>query len=528
MWQCALVRCYVVSLCTCIPFTSPYCHILLPLSLPLSICTWLPLFFSLNYSNGAVVRMIHTCLRFRGVNRQHPFVDAVKLLISSGAGGDGASIMSHEHGNEFAGPGGGNGGRGGNVMLRGSRRVCDLSHISAMGNQISAESGSVGFARTAHGRRGRDLFLELPVGTVVTDVDTNEVVYDIEEDGVELLLLQGGQGGKGNAAFANKWHHSPTESTRGLPGNTMLAQFELKSLADVGLIGYPNAGKSSLLSAISTSKPAIAPYAFTTKRPYVGVVHDLYGNTVRIADLPGLIEGAYENRGLGHRFLRHAERTQTLAYVVDMDKSYTPSDVTRPPEPWEAVEALRSELEYYLPGLSSRAVMVFANKMDINRDSDGRLLKTKFEELQRRVQLPVFPVSAALGIELGASHPQAGLEDAMKHLCEAVLQKKRRHEFMRESQRKLEVLALEQTFRAKNIGAFTPAEDVDEKNGGVSLVDQQFGSCGFSGLGEDFNAYQQAVLARGRLHDYRDLTMKGRYWSLTRRNGERVGSERWR
>ncbi|ORC85210.1 putative GTP-binding protein [Trypanosoma theileri] len=471
--------------------------------------------------------MLRGCTCFLS-KRNHPFVDAVKVLLSSGAGGDGASVMSHEHGNEFAGPGGGNGGNGGSVMLRCSRKYTDLSHIKAMGNQISAAAGSVGYARTAHGKRGKDLLLELPVGTEVVDVDTNEVVYDVDEDGVELLLLEGGQGGKGNAAFANKWHHSPTESTRGLPGNTMLVQFELKTIADVGLIGCPNAGKSSLLSAISTSKPMIAPYVFTTMRPYVGIIHDLYGNTCRVADLPGLIEGAYENRGLGHQFLRHVERTQSLAYVVDMSTSYTPSDATRMPEPWEVVETLQKELEYYLPGLSNRAMMIFANKMDVHTDENGVLLTHKLQELQKRVHLPVFPISAALGIALGSSHPQAALTPALNFMCEEVFRKKRRQTEIRSAQKRTEAFVLEKTFRAKHTGVFAPAEGLTDNNtGGLSLVDQQLGTCGCSGLGDNFDGYQRAT-ARGKLHDYRDLTMKGKYWSLTRQNGEKVGGEKWK
>ncbi|EAN82441.1 GTP-binding protein, putative [Trypanosoma cruzi] len=460
--------------------------------------------------------------------RSHPFVDAVKMLVSSGAGGDGASVMSHENGNEFAGPGGGNGGNGGNVMLRCSKRIADLSHLKEMGSQITASPGSVGFARTAHGKRGKDLLLELPVGTEVVDLDTNEVVYDVDEDGMELLLLEGGQGGKGNAAFANKWHHSPTESTRGLPGNTMLVQFELKTMADVGLIGYPNAGKSSLLSAISTSKPMIAPYVFTTLRPYVGVIHDLYGNTCRVADLPGLIEGAYENRGLGHQFLRHVERTQSLAYVVDMSGSYTPEDNKVPSEPWDIVDALRGELEYYMPGLSDRAVMVFANKMDLQTDSSGALLTNKLEELRKRVKLPVFPISAALGISLGTWHKEAGLTPALQFMCEEVFRKKRHQEGIRHAQRHREAFTLEKNFRAKNLGVFAVAEGLEDRDGeNLSLVDQQLDSYGFSGLGEDFDGYQNAA-SRGKLHDYRDLTMKGRYWSLTRQRGEKLGGEKWR
>lgn len=180
-------------------------------------------------------------------DRRNPFVDRVKVLISSGAGGDGASIMAHEHSNEFAGPGGGNGGQGGNVFVRCTRTFPDLSHVKQLGSQVAAPSGSVGYSRTAHGKSGEDLWLDLPLGTQIVDVDTNVTLFDLEEENSEVLLLEGGQGGKGNASFANKWHHSPQEATKGLPGNTILAQLELKMIADCGLVGYPNAGKSTFL-----------------------------------------------------------------------------------------------------------------------------------------------------------------------------------------------------------------------------------------------------------------------------------------
>lgn len=451
------------------------------------------------------------------------FVDAVKVLLSSGSGGDGASIMAHEHGNEFAGPGGGNGGNGGNVLLRCTKQWSDLSHIKAMGNSLSALAGSCGYSRKAHGRRGRDLWLELPVGTEVIDADTNEVLYDLDEDGLELLLLEGGQGGKGNSAFANKWHHSPVESTRGLPGNTMLAQIELKTLADCGLIGYPNAGKSSLLSAISSSKPVIAPYAFTTLRPYVGVLHDLYGNTCRVADVPGLIEGAYENRGLGHRFLRHVERSKSLAFVVDLCDTYNPSWESgrkRPLQPWDVVALLQDELEYYLPHLSDRVIMVFANKMDLEVDAAGMPLTDKLEELQRRVNVPVFPVSAALGIRLGANHASTGLAPAVSFLCDQVFRLKTTEQKTRQQRRTSEQRQLDSVFERVNNGIFRSITDNVPAPGAPppSLVDQQLGLLGSSGLGDEYDGYEQSM-AKGKLHGYRDLTMGGRYWSLTRDNG---------
>lgn len=479
---------------------------------------------------------------------KHRFVDRVKVLLCSGAGGDGASIMAHEHGNEFAGPGGGNGGNGGNVMLRCVKTCTDLSEVEDMGSQIVAGTGSCGFSREAHGKRGRDLWLQLPVGTQVVDMDTNEVQYDLDEAGMEVILLEGGQGGKGNAAFANKHHHSPIESTKGLPGNTMLAQIELKTIADCGLVGYPNAGKSSLLSAISASKPTIAPYAFTTLRPYVGLLYDLYGNVCRVADIPGLIEGAYENRGLGHQFLRHVERTKCLALVVDMCDTYVPSNSTQAVlQPWDVVELLLQELDYYLAGMSERVIMIFANKMDVEKDSAGTPTRQKLAELQRRVSIPVFPVSAALGIQLGPQHSSTGLAHALQFMCSEVFARQSQEREVRQFRLSQERAQLELAFRAKNNGVFLPSihtmeshstttsaamaagSGAEEEDDGavVSLVDQQFDFVGNSGLGMDFDAYENSA-ARGQLHRYRDLTMKGKYWNLTRENGELLKGERWK
>lgn len=467
-------------------------------------------------------------LTLRWLRQKDRFVDHVKVLLCSGAGGDGASIMSHEHGNEFAGPGGGNGGDGGHVILRCKKRCTDLSGVEDMGSQISADPGGCGYAREAHGRRGANLYLDLPLGTQIIDMDTNEVQYDLEEEDVEIRLLEGGQGGKGNASFANKWHHSPVESTKGLPGNTMLAHIELKTIADCGLIGYPNAGKSSLLTAISSSKPTIAPYAFTTLRPYVGILHDLYGNLCRVADIPGLIEGAYENRGLGHQFLRHVERTKCLALVVDMCDTYHPGDTTCDSlQPWDVVDLLLQELEYYLPGMSERVIMIFANKMDVEKDASGTSTKAKLEELQRHVKLPIFPISAALGVALGPQNTQAGLNPALQFMCGEVFARKADEREIHQVRLSGEKAQLERAFRSKFNGVFNPQiytmdggeERLSEGSHGLSLVDQQMNSVGNSGLQNDFNAYDNSS-ARGRLHQYRDLTMKGRYWNVTHDNGQ--------
>ena len=455
-------------------------------------------------------------------DRRRPFTDRVKVLISSGAGGDGASIMSHEHNNELAGPGGGNGGRGGNVFLRCTREFPDLSHIKEMGTQISAGYGSVGYARSAHGKNGADLWLSLPTGTQVIDVDTNSVLFDLEKESTEVLLLEGGSGGKGNAAFANRWYHSPIEATKGLPGNTILAQLELKMIADCGLVGFPNAGKSTFLGAVSTSQPKVAPYAFTTIHPTIGVVYDLVGHSCSIADLPGLIEGAYENRGLGHQFLRHVERTSAIAVVLDMVESYIPGDRKEPQEPWEVLETLLHELEFYLRGLAKRVIMVLANKCDVRTDANGALIDDKVLELRRRTSLPVFPISAALG-KLSMTKHQAGLEEPVKFLCDHVFAAKARAEAVRKQRLAVQERQLDGVFKGRHHGTFTAFKrsngQEDDADDAFSLVDQQLCNLvGSSGHGEAFSAYQH-LPGEGNLRRNRDMSLGGRAWSVTKAGG---------
>jgi GTP-binding protein len=508
----------------------------------------------------------------RKYSRHAPFSDSVKILVSSGAGGDGANKMLHLHMEEYAGPGGGNGGRGGCVYLRCARKRQDLNHIKRLGKYVSAGIGRVGKTRTEHGSRGNDLTLDLPLGTQVTDVDTNDVIFDLDTENTEVLLLDGGTGGKGNASFASASCHSPKHSTRGLPGNTMLAQFELKSIADCGLVGLPNAGKSTLLSAISSCQPRIAPYPFTTMHPLVGKIQDMFGNSCDVADLPGLIEGAYENRGLGHQFLRHVERTQVIAYVVDMSDSYAASEREAPQEPWEAVELLQQELEYYLPGLSDRATMVFCTKMDKRVDAAGVSTESKFQRMRESLPgLQCFPVSAAEG---------AGLADAVGYLCNDVFARKAAAKEERRLQRQGDVDEVQRLFQERHRGLFPNAMDRtaadeydvafrstnpgeadarysdaprmfgagsfqavapqhrgnrgdmahqrhyeggggdDEGGAAASLVDQQLGSLeGESGFGDSYSAYHH-LPESGRLPRVRDNTMRGAYWKLSRQDDE--------
>ncbi len=452
-------------------------------------------------------------------DRRRPFVDQVKVLISSGCGGDGASIMSHEHNNELAGPGGGNGGRGGNVFCRCSSKFPDLGHVKAMGPQLCAGAGSVGYARTAHGRNGEDLWLTVPVGTQIIDVDTNSVLYDMDSDSAEVLLLEGGAGGKGNAAFANRWYHSPLEATKGLPGNTILAQLELKMIADCALVGYPNAGKSTFLGAVSTSQPKVAPYAFTTIHPTIGVVYDVLGHSCSIADLPGLIEGAYENRGLGHQFLRHVERTSAIALVLDMVESYSTGDRSAPEEPWEVLETLQQELEYYMPGLRDRVIMVLANKCDVHADPKGVLVEDKVAELRRRTSLPVFPIAAALGRVHGAAS-QAGLGAPIKFLCDHVFAARAKAEAARKARQAAQERQLDAVFRGRHHGSFSSFSrqvgGEPQDNEKFSLVDQQLCNLvGASGHAEAFSAYHH-LPEEGNLRRNRDLTLDGRAWSVSK------------
>jgi GTP-binding protein len=340
----------------------------------------------------------------------------------------------------------------------------------------------------------------VPIGTQIVDVDTNEVVIDMDEDDVKFLLLEGGQGGKGNKNFISAMNHSPKESTRGLPGNTMLAQFELKTIADCGLVGFPNAGKSSILGAVSTSKPKVASYPFTTLQPFVGHVHDLLGNSCMIADTPGLIEGAYENRGLGHQFLRHLERTSCLAFVIDMYSPHTTGDPGEGPcEPWDVLEILENELELYLPGLSDKGIMIFANKCDYEKDVNGNSIKAKLEELRSRTHLPVYAVSAKTAIERGPYHPVAGLGDPLQFLCEHVFATKAQEKQLRSQESGTLDDELDSIFRSRHRAHFAPVNFTDwrssvQRKSGASLSVYSSGEGGLGQAEEDADENEEIIL----------------------------------
>lgn len=284
------------------------------------------------------------------------FIDEVVLNVIGGKGGDGSSSFRHEKFIEMGGPDGGNGGRGGNVVFvadEGLKTLIDLRYQK----KIKGEKGSNGSGANRTGASGEDTYVKVPVGTTITDTETNLIIADLVKDKEEAIIASGGRGGKGNAAFKSNKNKAPTTSEYGAPGEERIVKCELKLLADVGLVGFPSVGKSSLISVISASKPKIADYHFTTLTPNLGVVKTGDYSFV-VADLPGIIEGASEGIGLGDKFLKHASRCKVIAYVIDM-ASTEGRDVI------EEYEVLKKELKNYSEKLYNKKSIVIANKSDM-------------------------------------------------------------------------------------------------------------------------------------------------------------------
>ncbi len=317
------------------------------------------------------------------------FVDEVELVLASGQGGAGCVSFRREKFVPLGGPDGGDGGDGGDVVLVADPRMgtlLDLRHRKVM----RAENGRPGMGSNRTGRRGRDLELRLPVGTLVRDAETGEVLADLVEPGQRVVLLRGGKGGKGNARFASARNRTPRHAQPGMPGQERRVRLELKLLADVGLIGFPNAGKSTLISRISAARPRIAEYPFTTLVPNLGVVRWAGDRSFVVADIPGLIEGAHRGAGLGIRFLKHVERTKLLLHLVD------PSDGR---DPLDKYDAIRRELAAFNPELAGRPERVVVTKIDLTE------VRQALPEIVCRFQergLEVWPVSAVTGEGLEA------------------------------------------------------------------------------------------------------------------------------
>lgn len=319
------------------------------------------------------------------------FIDRTKVFIKAGNGGNGCISFRREKYVPNGGPDGGDGGRGGNVIFRvdeGQQSLVDVHYQQ----HLTAKNGGNGSGRDKTGAGAADLIVLLPPGTVVHDAVTHEVLADLSELGGEWIAAKGGQGGLGNTHFKTPENRAPYKSTPGTEGEERVYILELKSIADVGLVGYPNAGKSTLISSISQARPKTAPYPFTTLNPIVGVVEfpDFY--RLRVADIPGLIEGASENVGLGHDFLRHIERCKILVYVLDI------AGVDQR-KPYDDLVALQRELELYQEGLSSRAIFIVANKID--HPDYQEQIQENLLELKQRTTLPIFEISALERKNLG-------------------------------------------------------------------------------------------------------------------------------
>jgi len=282
------------------------------------------------------------------------FVDQIRIFTRTGHGGAGSKHFAHTKYTDMAGPDGGNGGRGAHIILRGSNHLWTLLHLRYYKN-VLAEDGEAGSGNNCSGRTGKDIIIEVPLGTVARDEETGKVEAEILEDGQEVVWLKGGRGGLGNAFFATPTNQAPEHAQPGLPGVEGWKVLELKVLADVGLVGFPNAGKSTLLSVITAAKPKIADYAFTTLTPQLGMVEYRDGRSFCIADLPGIIEGAAEGKGLGHRFLRHIERNPILLFLIPADS----------PDHAEEFRVLVNELEKYNPELLHKRFIIAISKSDM-------------------------------------------------------------------------------------------------------------------------------------------------------------------
>lgn len=282
------------------------------------------------------------------------FIDYVKIHCTSGKGGKGSTHLLRTRGNAKGGPDGGDGGRGGHVIVRGSSNKWTLLHLKYH-KHIKAEHGGDGSRMDRHGSDGSDKYIDVPLGTVAKDPETGEILFEITEEGQQEVLMQGGRGGKGNTHFKSPTNQTPRYAQPGEEGEEGWRILELKVLADVGLVGFPNAGKSTLLSAVSAAKPEIADYPFTTLVPNLGMVEYRDYQSFAIADIPGIIEGASEGKGLGHRFLRHIERNALLLFMIPADSD----DYAK------SYEVLLEELKKFNPDLLDKERVLAISKSDL-------------------------------------------------------------------------------------------------------------------------------------------------------------------
>ena len=311
------------------------------------------------------------------------FVDEVELKVKAGDGGDGCTAFRREKYVAMGGPFGGNGGHGSDIIFKadsGLHTLLDLRYQK----QIKGKKGENGRGKNQHGKGAEAIFVKVPLGTVVTDLDTGFILADLKENGQEAVVAKGGRGGRGNTAFKTQTNTAPDFSENGEPGEEKILKVEVKMLADVGLVGLPSVGKSTIISCVSRSKPKIAAYHFTTLSPNLGVVRSSNGQSFVMADLPGLIEGASHGEGLGDKFLRHIERTKVIAHVIDMAS-------VEGRDPYQDYLLINKELEEFNPKLLKKPQIIIANKSDVLGFSE------QYQKFSEKIDasIPIFKVSAA-------------------------------------------------------------------------------------------------------------------------------------
>ena len=320
------------------------------------------------------------------------FIDEAKIKVKAGDGGHGCLSFRREKFIPKGGPDGGDGGRGGDVYFEAVENLDTLADF--MGRHLwKAQRGEEGQGANKHGSNGQDLVIPVPPGTLIYDEELGLLLKDLNKVGMKVCVCKGGRGGKGNRHFATPTHQTPRETTRGKPGQERQLRLELKLIADIGLIGMPNAGKSTLISRCSKAKPKIADYPFTTLEPVLGIVELSNFRRFVMADIPGLIEGAHEGTGLGFEFLRHIERTTILAHIIDI----MPSDGS---DPVENYYKIRDELKQYSSALAEKPEFIIANKIDL--DKDLKIIK----KLNKKLKNKLIPISAVTG-------------QGIKELCES-------------------------------------------------------------------------------------------------------------
>ncbi|NJW53927.1 GTPase ObgE [Salinimicrobium oceani] len=308
------------------------------------------------------------------------FVDYVKIHVSSGNGGKGSAHLHREKYVAKGGPDGGDGGRGGHVILKGNKNLWTLFHLKFK-RHIKAGHGEHGSKQRSTGADGEDQYIDVPLGTVIRDTETQQILHEITEDGQEIVVAEGGKGGLGNWHFKSSTNQTPRYAQPGIPGEEHDITLELKILADVGLVGFPNAGKSTLLSVITAAKPKIADYEFTTLKPNLGIVEYRDFKTFVVADIPGIIEGAAEGKGIGHRFLRHIERNSTLLFLIPADAKNIKKQY----------EILVDELRRYNPEMLDKDRLVAISKSDM---LDRELKDELKAELDQDLDTPYLFISS--------------------------------------------------------------------------------------------------------------------------------------